>query len=51
MIDLYETRQRIDGFTTTLEGLAESLDMPELSREINELNAKTEAPEFWNDQA
>lgn len=50
MLDLYETKQTIDGYETTLEGLKESMNLPELDEEIAELGAKSEAPEFWNDQ-
>lgn len=50
MLDLYETKQTIDGYETTLEGLKESMNLPELDEEISELGAKSEAPEFWNDQ-
>ena len=33
-----------------LNGLAQSLDIDALGEQIDELNKKTEDPEFWNDQ-
>ncbi|MDO4288515.1 MAG: peptide chain release factor 2 [Eubacterium sp.] len=50
MIDLYEARQRVAEMEKALLDLGDSLDLPKITEEIEGLNAKTEAPEFWSDQ-
>jgi peptide chain release factor 2 len=50
VIDLYETKQKIEEMSEALKALGESLDLPKIKERIDILNIKTEAPEFWNDQ-
>lgn len=50
MIDLYESRQRVAEMEKALLELGDSLDLPQITAEIEKLNAKTEDPEFWSDQ-
>lgn len=51
MIDLYETKQKIEGFNTTLEGLEQSMNLPEMDEEIDALGKQTEEAGFWDNQA
>jgi len=50
VIDLYETKQKIEEMSEALKALGESLDLPQIKERIDILNIKTEAPEFWSDQ-
>nr|WP_186841699.1 peptide chain release factor 2 [Acetobacterium fimetarium] len=50
MIDLYEQKQIINAMETKLKELGDSLDLPKLVGQIEELQQKTESADFWNDQ-
>jgi len=50
VIDLYETKQKIEEMSEALKALGESLDLTKIKERIATLNIKTEASEFWNDQ-
>ncbi|WP_243135804.1 peptide chain release factor 2 [Acetobacterium tundrae] len=50
MIDLYEEKQIINAMEIKLKELGDSLDLPKLVGQIEELQKKTESADFWNDQ-
>ncbi|WP_242825057.1 peptide chain release factor 2 [Acetobacterium woodii] len=50
MMDLYDEKQIINAMEIKLKEMGASLDLARLVKEIDELEKKTEDPEFWNDQ-
>lgn len=49
-MDAYEIHQQLDALHEDLDGMKTSLDIPALEAEAAALSARTEAPEFWEDQ-
>lgn len=50
MIDLYEARQSVNGMSKEMDDLGKSMNLPAMEARLKELEAKTTAPDFWNDQ-
>ena len=51
IIEYDSYKQKLGALEPELEKLANALDLDTVRREINELDAKTEDPNFWNDIA
>ena len=51
MIEFEEYRVKLNNLKPSLDELGESLKLDDARRELEELRAATEAPEFWNDVA
>jgi len=51
MIEFDDYKVKLNNLKPTLTALGESLNLEDTQRELDELRAATEAPEFWNDVA
>ena len=49
MLQYEELKQSLQGMEPELKDLADALDLPAMRKEIQELDQKATAPDFWND--